>query len=68
MVLVRSGEIMKLATFIQTSVRDDEGVTAIEYALIAALIAIVIVASVTLVGNSLQNIFTYVYGQVQSAI
>ena len=33
--------------------KSDSGVTAIEYALIAALIAIVIVASVTLVGTDL---------------
>ena len=33
--------------------KSDSGVTAIEYALIAALIAIVIVASATLVGTDL---------------
>lgn len=33
--------------------KSDSGVTAIEYALIAALIAIVIVASLTLVGTDL---------------
>ena len=38
--------------------KDEEGATAIEYGLIAALIAVVIIAAVTLVGESLSNIFT----------
>ena len=39
-------------------IRDEEGVTAIEYGLIAALIAVVIIASVTSVGTALDAIFT----------
>ncbi|AYH45629.1 Flp family type IVb pilin [Azoarcus sp. DN11] len=39
-------------------VRDEEGVTAIEYGLIAALIAVVIIASVTTVGTKLVAVFT----------
>jgi len=38
-------------------VREEDGVTAIEYGLIAALIAIVIIASVQLVGNKLDGVF-----------
>jgi len=38
-------------------VRDEEGVTAIEYGLIAALIAVVIILSVTNVGTALSGIF-----------
>lgn len=38
--------------------RDEEGVTAIEYGLIAALIAVFIIASVTLVGGALDTTFT----------
>ncbi|MGV2290630.1 Flp family type IVb pilin [Trinickia sp. YCB016] len=38
--------------------RDEEGVTAIEYGLIAALIAIVIIASVQLVGTNLNLVFS----------
>jgi pilus assembly protein Flp/PilA len=41
----------------QRLVRDEEGVTAIEYGLIAALIAVVIIAAVTLVGNNLSAVF-----------
>jgi pilus assembly protein Flp/PilA len=37
--------------------REEEGVTAIEYGLIAALIAIVIIAAVTLVGTDLTAVF-----------
>ena len=37
---------------------DKRGVTAMEYGLIAALIAVVIIVSVTAVGTSLQAVFT----------
>ncbi len=39
---------------------DQSGVTAIEYGLIAALVAVVIIAAVRLVGTSLQATFTSV--------
>lgn len=38
--------------------RDEEGVTAIEYGLIAALIAVVLIAGATLVGEGLDTLFT----------
>lgn len=38
-------------------VSDENGATAIEYGLIAALIAVVIIAAVTLVGNKLDSTF-----------
>jgi pilus assembly protein Flp/PilA len=37
--------------------KDEEGVTAIEYGLIAALIAVVIIAAVTIVGTELNSTF-----------
>ena len=40
--------------------RDDSGATAIEYGLIAALIAVVIIGAVTLVGTSLTSTFNTV--------
>jgi len=40
--------------------RDEEGVTAIEYGLIAALIAVVIITAVTLIGTNLDKVFDYV--------
>ena len=42
---------------IQHFIRDEEGVTAIEYALIAALIAVVIITAVTNVGLNVNNVF-----------
>ena len=40
--------------------KDEEGVTAIEYSLIAALIAIVIIAMVTLAGTAVSGVFNEV--------
>ena len=37
--------------------RDEEGVTAIEYGLIAALIAVVIIAGASAVGSNLNTLF-----------
>ena len=48
--------------------QDEEGVTAIEYGLIAALIAVVIIASVTLVGDSLVAVFTAVSTALDTAL
>lgn len=45
-------------------VRDEDGVTAIEYALIALLIAIVIIGAVSSVGTNLQGIFNFIAGQL----
>ena len=47
--------------------KDEDGVTAIEYGLIAALIAVVIITAVTLVGDSLENTFNYIGGEVSTA-
>ncbi len=41
-------------------VRNEEGVTAIEYGLIAALIAVAIIAAVTLTGTNISNTFNRV--------
>ena len=48
---------MQAFKFIQQFAQDEEGVTAIEYGLIAALIAIVIIGAVTAVGGNLNVIF-----------
>jgi len=40
--------------------RDESGVAAIEYGLIAALIAVVIIGAVSIVGTRLQSTFTAV--------
>lgn len=46
------------------SIDSEQGVTAIEYGLIASLIAIAIIVAVTLVGTNLSGLFTYVAGKV----
>ena len=43
------------------------GATAIEYGLIAALIAVVIIAALRLTGNSLRTVFNNVGGVLNSA-
>jgi len=44
----------------QTLQRDDRGATAVEYGLMVALIAAVIVAAVTLLGTNVTSIFNSV--------
>jgi pilus assembly protein Flp/PilA len=45
-------------------INDQSGVTAIEYALIAALIAVAAIAAFTLVGTNLSKTFRYVASQL----
>jgi pilus assembly protein Flp/PilA len=45
-------------------IASEEGVTAIEYGLIAALVAIVIIAGVTLLGTNLSASFANIAGKV----
>lgn len=49
---------------IKNFIQEEDGVTAIEYGLIAALIAVVIIGSVTIVGTKLDAIFTYISGKL----
>ena len=49
---------MKLLQFTQTFLREEDGAAAIEYGLIAALIAVAIIAGASLLGTSLNGIFT----------
>jgi len=48
--------------------REEDGVTAIEYGLIAALIAVVIIASVQSVGNNLNQVFNYISTKLNGAL
>ncbi|RDK06193.1 Flp family type IVb pilin [Cupriavidus lacunae] len=56
-----------LTTMLKQFLRDEEGVTAIEYGLIAALIAIVIIASVQIVGTQLNSVFSKIGSALTSA-
>lgn len=46
---------------------DERAVTALEYALIAGLVGVVIIASVTTLGTSISNVFTKVGADVSGA-
>lgn len=49
-------------------VRDEDGVTAIEYGLIAALIALGIVAALTAIGTDLSTVFSTIASSLDSAV
>ena len=51
---------IRLRTVLSNLIRDESGVTAIEYALIAALIAVAAIAAFTLVGTNLSTTFSTV--------
>jgi pilus assembly protein Flp/PilA len=48
--------------------KDESGATAIEYGLIAALIAVVIIAGVTTLGENLNDTFTNLSGNVGDTV
>ena len=50
--------------FIKNFLREEDGVTAIEYGLIAALIAVAIIVSVTAVGGGLNNVFNKISAEL----
>jgi pilus assembly protein Flp/PilA len=51
-------------TSIQANKTDERAVTAIEYALIAALIAVVIIGAVSLLGNQISGTFNQVSSEL----
>jgi len=57
---------MHVIRFIQDLARDEDGVTAIEYGLIAALIAVVIIGAVEAVGGGVSSTFNSVAGKLPS--
>jgi pilus assembly protein Flp/PilA len=56
--------ILNTPEWIKNLIRKEDGVTAIEYGLIAALIAVVIITAVTAIGTDLQGIFNYIASQL----
>lgn len=48
--------------------RDAEGATAIEYGLIAALVSIAFIIALVSMGSSLEDLFNYVNGILQSVV
>lgn len=57
-----------IATHIKSFIRDEQGVTAIEYGLIAALIAVTIIVTVTSVGTSLKSVFSTIATDLSAAV
>jgi len=56
--------MMRRLLLLQRLIGDNDGVTAIEYGLIAALIAIAAIAAFTAVGTSLSSTFSYIATQL----
>jgi pilus assembly protein Flp/PilA len=54
-----------MLTLIGKFAANEDGATAIEYGLIAALIAVVIISAVTVVGTSLSTTFTTISSNVK---
>ena len=48
-------------------VRDESGATAIEYGLIAALIAVVVITALTSIGGNLNAVMTKVAGSLKAS-
>jgi pilus assembly protein Flp/PilA len=60
--------MLRLFTAFQSRfIRDEEGATAVEYALMVALIAVVIIAAVTFIGTSASEKFSEVGDAVSGA-
>jgi pilus assembly protein Flp/PilA len=49
-------------------VREEDGVAAIEYGLLAGLIAVMIIAGATLVGTQLSTLFDHIQVQLAKAV
>jgi pilus assembly protein Flp/PilA len=56
--------IEKIAWFVQ----DQDGVTAIEYGLIAALIAVGIILALSTIGGDLKDVFSTIASSLDSAV
>ena len=57
--------MLKLITTLQANV---SGATAIEYGLIAALVSVAAIGALSLMGGSLNTMFTAVSGQLDTAV
>jgi pilus assembly protein Flp/PilA len=58
--------ILKAREWMNNLIHKEDGVTAIEYGLIAALIAVAIIVTVTTVGTDLNTIFTNISKGLQT--
>ncbi len=53
-----------MTKFVTRFLKDESGATAIEYGLIAALIAVVIAGAVTVLGTKLSGVFNTIQGKL----
>lgn len=56
-----------MSNFVNRFIKDESGATAIEYGLIAALIAVVIIAGATTLGKGLGNTFNNISSNISTA-
>ncbi len=56
-----------MTKFVSRFIKDESGATAIEYGLIAALIAVVIIGAVSVLGTKLSDTFTAVSDNLVTA-
>ncbi len=56
-----------MRAFAEKLIRDESGVAAIEYGLVAALISVVIIGAVTLVGTKLSGVFNSIANSLSTA-
>ena len=54
----------KFITFMLIGRDEEKGATAVEYGLMVALIAVVIITAVTLLGNNLAGLFNNIAGSI----
>jgi len=59
--------LRELARRWKPSEMSDEGATAVEYALLVGLIAVIIISSVTLLGGNISNLFTDVASKLSGS-
>jgi pilus assembly protein Flp/PilA len=69
---IPGGEMFKIYAALLSLVdsrctRNEEGATAVEYGLMVALIAVAIIAAVTLIGTNLATLFNDVAGKIAAA-
>ena len=56
-----------MKTLMNRFVKDESGATAIEYGLIASLIAVVIIVALTTLGTNLSAVFNSVAGSIKTS-
>lgn len=59
--------ITMVRTYLRSTVRSEEGATAVEYGIMVALIAVVIIVAVTALGTNLSGMFQNVADEVGSS-